>query len=169
VSDSRARRASAAVAGLAAGSLLLAVAACGGSGAQPGTSAERQFAANAAGLIGQLHDDLAVSEAEASSLASARRTLQNSSDLLATFVAFIDFGSCGQMVKNAGTPTGRLRRVQATLRSACRLLERASPLFTTAEVHSDARALLAATRIIVQASPLLYRAQVELDAASPHR
>jgi len=169
VEGSCARTASAAAAVLAAGGMLLVAAGCGGGGPGPEELAQRQFAANAAGLIGQLHDDLAVSEAEGSTLATARRTLHNRSDLLATFVAFIDFGSCREMVHNAGTPTGKLRRVQATLRSACRLLEKSSLLFTTAEVHSDPAALLEATRQILKAAPLLYRAEVELNAASRHR
>lgn len=132
-------------------------------------TAQRQFAANAAGIIGQLHADLTISEQQASSVSTARRTLQNGPDLLATLVAFTDFGSCRQMVENAGRPTGKLVRVQSTLRSACPLLERATRLFTRAEVNSDPYSLVAAARLIAKASPLLFRAQAELDAASPRR
>jgi hypothetical protein len=167
VERTRAGRAGAAGAAFAAGVLLALASGCGGSGNEPGTNAQLQFAANAAGLIGQLHDDLAVGEEEASSVATARRTLHDASDLLATFVAFNDFGSCRQMVANAGHPTGKLVRVQATLRSACALLERATRLFSDAEIHQDPYALVAATQMTAKVSPLLYRAQVELASASP--
>src|SRR5581483_9911711 len=112
--------ASAARAGLAAGVLLALAAGCGGTGSgvtAAAATAQRQFAANAAGIIGQLHADLTISEQQASSVSTARRTLQNGPDLLATLVAFTDFGSCRQMVENAGRPTGKLVRVQSTLRS----------------------------------------------------
>jgi hypothetical protein len=167
VKGSAARRARAAGAGLVAGVLLASVSGCGGSGNGPGANAQLQFAANAAGLIGQLHDDLAVGQAEASSVPTARRTLHDASDLLATFVAFTDFGSCGQMVENTGHPTGKLLRVQATLRSACGVLERATRLFSDAEIHLNPYTLVAATQMTARVLPLLDRAQVELDAAGP--
>lgn len=143
--------------------LLAASTGCGGSGGE-GVN-RQQFAANAASLIGQLHDDLASTEDAGRSVASARRVLGNQQELLMSIVAFADFGSCRQMVQNAGTPTGRLKRVEATLRSACGVLERASQLFSNAASHSDPYALLAATATMLKASPLLYRAQVELAAA----
>jgi len=150
----------------AGGAALAACALFTGRGGSPPArvSPAHEFAANAADLISQLHDDVTVSGATAVSLTSAQRALDDSSDLYVMLVAYNDFGSCSAMVRNAGTADARFGRVEASLGSACGFLERAARLFADAATRSDARALVRAARTTLQASPLLYRAQVELDA-----
>src|SRR5439155_19517443 len=167
VKGSFARRVHLAGAGLAASVSVACFTACGGSSSPATKSADRQFAANMAGLIDQLHGDVTISTAEGSSLASARKALRNPADLVAMLVAYTDFGSCRKMVRNTGNPASRFGRVEATIDSACAVLERASTLFTDAATRSDPQALLAAARVTGKATPFLYRAKVELDAANP--
>ncbi|MBV8079190.1 MAG: hypothetical protein JO186_02300 [Actinobacteria bacterium] len=154
-----ARRAALALAGLSAGVLLA------GCGATAPSSSQKEAAANAAGLIGQLHDDVTVSQASGSSLAVARRTLGDDSDLLAAFVAYTDFGSCRKLVRDVGATNGAVARVAVTLRSACGLLERGSRLFSAAAIHEDPRALVEAARTVDAATPILVRAQAQLGGA----
>jgi len=165
VKGSRARAARTVSAALATGIVAASLTACGAAG-KPAANAERQSAANLAGLINQLHEDLAVTQIEGDTVADARRALSNRSDQLAALVAYNDFGSCRSMVRNAGSPAGRLERVAATLTSACGLLERAAALFTQAQATGSPLALLRAADRALAAMPILYRAQVQLDAAS---
>jgi hypothetical protein len=142
--------------------------ACGGA-PRPAPSlaqADSQYAANAAGLIDQFHQDVVVSSGPADSLASARSALRDNSNLFAMLVVYSDFGSCLDMVRNVGVAGLRFGRVEATLSSACRYLEHAAKLFSAAATNSDAHALLAASRTTLKAGPLLYLARVELTAAS---
>jgi len=165
VKGSRARALRAASTLIAAVALVALLAACGSAAGKDAGAAERQSAANLAGLIDQLHDDLAVTEIQGDTVASARRALLNDSDQLAALVAYDDFGSCRTMVRNAGTTEGRLHPVAATLGSACGLLERAAKLFTAAQLNSDPQTLLLATAGALRAAPLLYRARLQLEAA----
>jgi hypothetical protein len=155
-----------------AGVVLLAVAcgglaACGGGGSSAASA--RQYTANAAGLIDQLHEDLVVGSQQAAGLDAARRALHSNSDLYALLMAYDDFGSCRTMVRNVGAAGRRFARVEAALTSACRYLERASDLFTAATTRSDPVALVAASRTTLRASPLLFRAKAELVAATGRR
>src|SRR5581483_3480795 len=110
------------------------VSGCGASsGGRGATAQQRESAANLAGLIDQLHEDLTVTEVEGDSLAAARRALRSYPHQVAALVAFGDFGSCLTMVRNAGLPEGRLQRVATTLATACRLLQGAADLYTVAE------------------------------------
>jgi hypothetical protein len=152
---------------LAAGMCVASLTACGGAPASSGApSSDRQYSANVAELIDQLHQDLVVSGDQASGLDAARKALHDSSRLYAMLVVYGDFGSCGRMLRNVGVAGAKFGRVDATLGSACGYLERAATLFTAAATRSDARALLAASRTTLKASPLLYRAKAELLAAS---
>jgi hypothetical protein len=167
VKGSLARRANAVGACLGASAWVAACTACGaGSAPYAGTQAERQFTANTAGLIDQLHQDLVVSSTVGSSLGAARSALRDHADRYAMLIAYTDFGSCRSMVRNAGGPNRRFDRVEAALESACSYLEQAANLFTLATTRSDAGALVSASRTTLKASPLLYRAKVELVAAS---
>jgi hypothetical protein len=159
VRASHARVAAAAAAALAAGAF------CTGCGESAKPLNSRQFSANAAGVIYQLHGDLA-SAAAVGDLGDARRALSHPSDLYPLLMAFADLGGCNAMRRNAGNGGPRFGRVEATLRAACRFLERGSRLFTTAATRSDAVVLLAAARTTALASPLLYRAEAELVAAT---
>jgi hypothetical protein len=156
----RARVASAAAAGLAATALL---AACGGTPER--TVSIREYTANSADLIDQLHGDL-VATAQVGDLGDARRALARTSDLMPLLMAYDDFAGCQEMVRNNGSAGPRFGPMVATLQSACRFLERGSQLFETAATRSDAVALLAASRTTLQATPLLFRAKAELVAAS---
>lgn len=162
VKGSRARPLRAAWTVLAAVVLVAVLTACGPSA---GNHAERQSAANLSSMIDQLHDDLAVTEIEGDTLASARRALSNHSDQLAALVAYDDFGSCRTMLRNAGSTDGHLQPVGVTLDSACGLLERAATLFTAAQANADPETLLRATARALKAAPLLYRAKLQLEMA----
>jgi hypothetical protein len=160
-----ARVASAAAAALTAGAVL---AGCGSGGGSTDVS-DRQYSANAAGLIDQLHGDLVTSSAAVGDIGDARRVLGRPSDLYSLLMAYGDFGGCRTMLRNAGEAGSRFGRVETTLESACRYLERGSRLFQTAATRSDAAALLAAARTSLLATPLLIRAKAELAAASGGR
>lgn len=150
---------------LAIGATIL-VTGCGGSPARPppaGSPAELAWIDNAAGLIGQLSDGVVVSAAGGSDLVTARRALDDESDLLAMVMASVAFGSCRESLRNVGVPTARLVSIETTLASACRLLQRASQLFTRAATHSDPRSLLLAAKVSERASPLLREAKAQLD------
>jgi hypothetical protein len=162
-----ARVASAATAALTAGAAVALLAGCGGRA--PTDANDRQYSANAAGLIEQLHGDLVTSSAEVGDLGDAQRVLRRPSDLYSMLMAYGDFGGCRTMLRNVGHAGTRFGRVQTTLASACRYLERGSRLFQTAATRSDAAALLAAARTSLLASPLLIRAQAELADATGGR
>jgi hypothetical protein len=154
-------------AGLAASACIVVCTACAGPSAPPSESPEQQFAANTADLIDRFHEDVTISTAEGASLATARKALRNADDLVAMLIAYADFGGCRKMIRNAGEAGSRFRQVEATLGSACHILERASSLFTDAVTRANARVLFAAAQTTTGALALLYRAKVELDAASP--
>ena len=161
-----ARRVEVAGAGLAASACIAACTACGGPSSPATETPEQQFATNTADLIDKFHEDVTISTAVGGSLSTAREALHNVNDLVAMLIAYTDFGSCRKMIRNAGDAGIRFRQVEATLGSACRILERASRLFTIAVTSSHARALFAAAQTTTGALALLYRAKVELGAAT---
>lgn len=145
---------------------------CGGAPAPPppsGSPAELAWIDNAAGLIDQLRDHVLVSASGGADIATALAVLDDQSSLLPMLMANVAFGSCTESLHNVGVPNRRLRPVETTLASACRILQRASRLFTRAETRSDPQALLASSRTTLKASPLLQHAKALLDAirASP--
>jgi hypothetical protein len=160
-------RVATAVPALTASAVLALLAGCGSSDSL--SVGERQYAANAAGLIDQLHGDLIASSAAVGEIGDARRLLGRTSDLYVLLMTFDDFDGCSTMLRNVGDPGRRFSRVHATLASACHDLEGGSRLFTTAANGSDPAALLAAQDTSRLASPLLYRAELELNAAKRHR
>jgi hypothetical protein len=119
---------------------------------------------NAAGLIAQLNDEVLVSASGGDDVATARHVLADDSSLTMLLMANIAFDSCAESLRNVGTPNARLQEVRATLASACRILRRASRVFSLAARSSDAAALLKASRTSLRAMPLLQRAKLELDA-----
>jgi hypothetical protein len=151
---------------LALGAVAVVLAGCGGGSAAPEaqTLGERTWIDNASVLIDQLDDGVLASDGSGTDLATARAALANQSDLVVLLMANMAFGDCAESVRNVGVPTDRLRHVASTLSSACRILQRASTIFTRAATGSDARALLAASRLTLRASPLLEEAKVELAA-----
>jgi hypothetical protein len=156
-------------AGLTAAACLTTLAACGGSSTTRTTQADREWSANASGVIDQLRRDLVLAASGGDTLASARLALGDVSRLYTILVAYTDFGGCRHMVAAAGATPARYRPARAVLVSACGLLERGAALFTRATTRHDAGALLAAARTTARAAPLLLRARAALEAATPRR
>ena len=129
-----------------------------------GSDGERLWIDNASQLIDELDQGVVVSDDPGTDVATARAALGNQSELVNLLMANVAFGSCDESVRNVGVPTRRLQRVATTLASACRILQRASDLFTRATSGPDPRALLAASRLAVKASPLLRQARLELES-----
>ncbi len=152
-------------AALLAAACIAVPAACGGTSAPVSSpQADREWAANAGGVIDELERDVQIAASGGDTVAAARKALRDESHLYTILVAYTDFGGCDHMLAAAGTPTVRFARVERTLASACVLLQRAAALFTQAASRHDPHALLAATRKMLDASPLLLRAKAELDA-----
>jgi hypothetical protein len=151
---------------LALGAAAAVLAGCGGgsSASEAQSPGERMWIDNASVLIDQLDDGVLASDDGGTDMATARAALANQSDLVVLLMANMAFGDCAESVRNVGVPTMRLRHVATTLSSACRILERASTIFTRATAGSDPRALLAASRLSLRASPLLQEAKTELAA-----
>ena len=142
------------------------LAACGGTSAPAGSQqGDRQWVANAGGVIDELERDVLLAGSGGSSYAAAAAALRDESNLYTVLVAYSDFGGCDHMVSAAGVPTARYANVERTLTATCVLLQRAAALFTRAASTHDAGALVAATRTMLEASPLLVRAKAELDDA----
>ena len=129
-----------------------------------GGDGERLWIDNASQLIDELDRGVVVSDDPGTDVATARAALGDQSVLVNLLMANVAFGSCEESVRNVGVPTRRLERVATTLSSACRILQRASDLFTRATTGPDPRALLAASRLAVKASPLLREARLELES-----
>jgi len=150
---------------VALGAAVVLLAGCGSSAG--GRQGDRQWVANASGVIDQLRLDENLSSAGDVNLASARRALHDDSDLYALVLAYSDFGGCRSMVDNVGTTKHRFRRVVTTLEQACIRLQRAATLFTRSAAENDPRALLAASLEAQRALPLLDRARLELALSRP--
>jgi hypothetical protein len=147
---------------------------CGKPAAPPpaGSPAELAWIDNASDFIARLDGDVALSAEGGGDLETARRTLEDESNLVTLLMANVAFGSCQESLRNVGVPTLRLQRVETTLASACRVLQRAARLFTRAATNSDPRELLAASRTTLKASPLLHQAKgqlADLRAGRPPR
>jgi hypothetical protein len=144
---------------LALGALAVVLAACGTAGRTP---TDRQWLANAHGVVEQLRSDLVLSGAGGPDLRSATKALHDDADLYALVLAYTDFGGCNRMVANIGVATRGLAPVARMLTRACGHLQRASTLFSRAASANDPSALLSAARTAQQAAPLLVRAELQL-------
>jgi hypothetical protein len=155
-------------AGLAAAACAAVLTACGSTSASaPSQAADRQWEANAADVIGELRRDVDLATGGDDTLASARRTLRDTSSLYTLVVAYTDFGGCGHMVTAIGAPAPpRFGAVRRALKAACTRFERAAALFTQATTAQNPRALRGATRLVVSALPLLARAEAALGTRS---
>jgi hypothetical protein len=135
------------------------LAACGG--AKTPEPTDREWVANASGIVVQLRADV-VAVSAFDRLGAARKGLVDDSQLYGLLVAYTDFGGCRHMVAAIGVePPGRAR-VVGLLRRACARLLDADHLFTRAVAHRDPRLLVGATRDAVAAVPLLDAAALEL-------
>jgi hypothetical protein len=146
---------------------VVVLAGCGGASgvSRPTVSAEGEWVANARGVVDQLRGDVQIAGQGVTSLPTATHALRDESELYAQLLAYTDFGGCLRMTASLGTAAARYRRAEATLRAACRHLERAAALFTRSTTRSSPRFLLAASREAEKASPLLNQARFELDTA----
>jgi hypothetical protein len=153
----------------ATGVALAAAVLVGCGGARPHVSAataDREWVANAAGVIDQLNTDVAAVAPAGTDVATARRSLRDLSDLYGLLVAYTDFGGCNKMVGGVGNTPPGFARVVRELALACSGFERGAALFTRAASGSgDPRALIAASKQVKGAAALLYRATLALAAA----
>jgi hypothetical protein len=127
---------------------------------------ERQWVDNAARFVEALEAQLVRSAAGGSNLPSARKALDNVSDMYTMLIAYTYFDDCSRSLSNVGVPSRRLAGVVRTLTSACGRLQHASALFGKAVTGENAGLLLEATRLSLATEPLLYRARIALDAFS---
>ena len=146
--------------------LTLAAAGCGGHSGATSAAEQRQWVANAGGVIDQFRRDVEQSTVAGDTIASSRAALHDQSDLFALLLAYTDFGGCAKMVDNLGLPAHPFAAAATSLSEACGPLERAASLFTRSTSRSDARSLLAASHEALAATPLLNRARFELAAAA---
>jgi hypothetical protein len=154
----------------ATGVALVAALLVGCGGARPlhvsAATTDREWVANAAGVIDQLNTDVAAVTPAGADLATARRSLHDLSDLYGLLVAYTDFGGCNKMVSGTGNAPPGFARVVDALARACSGFERGAALFTRAAGGSgDPRALVAASKHVKMAAALLYRATLALAAA----
>lgn len=144
---------------------MLAVAAlAAGCGAGAPRPVDREWIANARGVVEQLRTDV-VAVSGYDRVGVARTGLRDESQLYGLLIAYTDFGGCRHMVAAIGVePPGRARVVQS-LRRACLHLRRADLLFTRAIAHRAPRLLAAATHQALAAVPSLDAAALELARA----
>ena len=140
----------------------IAVVLAAGCGSPSAPPSDRQWSANARGVVEQLRADvIAVSGFDRPG--PARAGLRDESQLYGLLVSYSDFGGCRHMVAAVGVePAGRARAV-TLLDRACVHLQRADRLFTRAIARSAPPLLVAATRQAVAAVPVLDAAALELS------
>src|SRR5207248_3921605 len=132
--------------------LALLAAGCGGSAAPRAQWPDREWVANARGVVDQLRADI-VAVSGFDRVPAARRGLRDDSQLYGLLVAYGDFGGCRHMAAAVGVePPGRAHVVRL-LHQACARLQRAETLFTRAVERKAPHLLLGATRPAVAAVP----------------
>jgi hypothetical protein len=143
--------------------VVLAVAAfvAAGCGATAPPPTDREWIANARGVVQQLHGDV-VAVSGYDRIAPARAGLRDESQLYGLLVAYTDFGGCRHMVAAVGVEPPSLARVVRSLQRACLHLQRADLLFTRAVAHRAPRLLARATNEALAAVPSLDAAALEL-------
>jgi hypothetical protein len=135
---------------------------CGESASLP---QDREWSANARGVVDQLRADV-VAVSGFDRVGAARHGLRDESQLYGLLVAYTDFGGCRHMVAALGVePPGRAGAVRL-LDRVCRHLQRADRLFTHAVAQSAPALLVLATREAVLAVPLLDGAALDLRQMS---
>jgi hypothetical protein len=130
-------------------------AACGAKAPPP---IDREWTANARGVVAQLREDV-VAVSGYDRLAAARAGLRDESQLYGLLVAYTDFGGCRHMVAAVGLAPPRLAGVARSLRAACLHLQRAAGLFTRAVAQH-------APPLLVKATPEAEAAVLSLNAAA---
>ena len=112
---------------LAAGAIALA--GCGTDRASSGAPdrprlADREWVDNASRFVQQLQQDISMSAAGGSNLASARRAVSDLDAVYLLLVAYGDFGDCNRELAATGRPGPHGSKAAALILSACRPLER---------------------------------------------
>jgi hypothetical protein len=132
-----------------------------GCGSHASSTPEREWRANAQGVVQQLRRDV-VSVADLDRAPAARTALQDDSQLYGLLVSYTDFGGCAHMVAALGAEPPRLAAVQHQLAAACARLRVADRYFTRAIARNDPRLLVRATGAAVRSLAPLERAQIAL-------
>jgi len=137
------------------------VAGCG-AGAPPPT--DREWVANARGVVDQLRGDI-VAVSGYDRVAAARAGLRDESQLYGLLVAYTDFGGCRHMVAAVDVEPPRLAAVVRSLHRACLHLVHPDLLFTRSVARRAPRLLATATQQALAAEPSLDAAALELAGA----
>jgi hypothetical protein len=142
--------------------VVLAVAAlAAGCGAGAPPPADREWIANARGVVEQLRGEV-VAVSGYDRVDVARAGLRDESQLYGLLVAYTDFGGCRHMVAAVGVAPPQVAGVVRSLRAACLHLQRADRLFTRAVAQREPRLLVDATQESLAAVPSLNAAALEL-------
>jgi hypothetical protein len=132
-----------------------------GCGSEAPSPPDREWRANAQGVVQQLRQDV-VSVAAFDRAPAARVALHDDSQLYGLLVAYTDFGGCSHMVAALGVEPPQFVPVRRLLATACRHLRVADSYFTRAVSRGDQRLLVRATSAAVRALAPLERAQIAL-------
>jgi hypothetical protein len=125
--------------------IVVAVVAGCGAQSQPQPPTDREWIANARGVVEQLRRDI-VAVSGYDRVGAARAGLRDQSQLYGLLVSYTDFGGCRHMVAAIGVEPDGLAPAVVHLQRACVRLQDADRLFTRA-VAGDAPHLLSrATR-----------------------
>jgi hypothetical protein len=125
--------------------VVLVLSGCGGTAEQqsaPSRAGEREWINGARLLIGGLEEAL-------DSITNAgvgQPTLESTSALYQALLGYTYLGGCGEVLRNLGEPSRRLRPVRDELATACGRLEHASTVFTRAVQENNAQLLADAAR-----------------------
>jgi hypothetical protein len=140
---------------------VLVVAVLAGCGAQAPPPTDREWIANARGVVEQLRGDV-VAVSGYDRIDAARAGLRDQSQLYGLLVSYTDFGGCRHMVAAVGIEPNGLAPAVAHLQRACVRLQDADRLFTRAVEHDAPRLLSRATQQALAAVPSLDAAALEL-------
>ena len=132
-----------------------------GCGAATPAPTDREWIANARGVVQQLHGDV-VAVSGYDEIGAARTGLRDESQLYGLLVAYTDFGGCRHMVAAVGVEPPSLAGVVRSLRRACVHLQRADLLFTRAVAHHRPLLLAHATTEALASVPSLDAAALGL-------
>jgi hypothetical protein len=148
--------------GAALAGVAFAVTACGGRAAAPPQQPVPVpvWRANAADVVRQLREDVAVAALGGETRRTARRALASTSDMYALLVTYSDLGGCRAMVAATAAPP----RIVRPLLASCTHLQRAAALFSAAATATSPAQLVRATREAQLAAPRLVEASLALRA-----
>ena len=132
-----------------------------GCGSHAATPTDREWRANAQGVVQQLRRDV-VSVAGFDRTPVARAALHDDSQLYGLLVSYTDFGGCSHMVAALGVEPPHFGTVRRLLAAACSRLRTADAFFTRAVARSEPQLLVRATGAAVKSLAPLERAQIAL-------